>query len=193
MINIAVDEGARYSVAGVDVESRIADVDTNICARCVRTRAGNTYNAEDVEKSVDAISREVAQSGYAFAQVRPRGERDPATRTVKIVYTVEQGPRVYVERIDVRGNTRTRDYVIRREFDIGEGDAYNKAAIDRAERRLKNLGYFKNVRISNEAGSSPDRVIVNVDVEDQATGSFSVAGGYSTSDGFMAEVSVEET
>ncbi len=106
---------------------------------------------------------------------------------------VEEGPRVYIERINVRGNTRTRDYVIRREFDLGEGDAYNRVLIDRAERRLNNLGYFKKVRISNEPGSAPDRVIVNVDVEDQPTGAFSVSGGYSTADGFIGEVSVSES
>lgn len=193
VINIAVEEGPRYSVASVDVESRIADVDSNRLRGVVRTRSGTTYDAQDVEKSVDAISREVARSGYAFAQVRPRGDRDAATQTVKIVYSVEEGPRVYVERIVVRGNTRTRDYVVRREFDLGEGDAYNKASVDRAERRLRNLGYFKTVRISNEPGSAPDRVIILVDVEDQATGSFSVSGGYSTSEGFVAEVALQET
>lgn len=193
VITVAIEEGARYTVAGASVESRIPDVDTARLQGAVRTRAGQTYNAEDVEKSVDGISREVAQRGYAFAQVRPRGDRDPASKTVKIVYSVEEGPRAYVERIVVRGNTRTRDYVVRREFDLGEGDAYNKAAIDRAERRLRNLGFFKTVKITNEPGSAPDRVIINVDVEDQATGSFSIAGGYSTSDGFLAEVSLQET
>jgi outer membrane protein insertion porin family len=193
VVTIVVDEGEKYSVASVDVESRIADVDANQLRARVRTRAGVTYNAEDVEKSVDAINREVAQRGYAFAQVRPRGDRDPATRTVRIVYSVEEGPRVFIERIVVRGNTRSRDYVVRREFDVGEGDAYNKAAIDRAEKRLRNLGFFKTVRITNEPGSTPDRVIVNVDVEDQATGSFSIAGGYSTSEGFLGEVSLQET
>lgn len=193
VITIVLDEGAKYTVAGTDVESRIADVDTNRLKGAVRTRIGNTYNAEDVEKSVDAISREVAQRGYAFAQVRPRGDRDPVSKTVRIVYSVEEGPRVYVERIVVRGNTRTRDYVVRREFDLGEGDAYNKAAVDRAERRLRNLGFFKNVKISNEPGSAPDRVIINVDVEDQPTGSFSISGGYSTSEGIVAEVSLQET
>lgn len=193
ILTIVMDEGPKYTVAGADVESRIADVDTTRLRRQVRTSAGSTYNAEDVEKTIDGISREVAQRGYAFAQVRPRGERDAASRTVRLVYTVEEGPRVYVERVVVRGNTRTRDEVVRRELDLGEGDAYNKAVIDRAERRLRNLGFFKNIRITNEPGSAPDRVIVNIDVEDQATGSFSVAGGYSTADGFIAEVSVQET
>ncbi|MFN3481872.1 MAG: outer membrane protein assembly factor BamA, partial [Rhabdaerophilum calidifontis] len=98
IVTIVVDEGEKYSVAGADVESRIADVDVTRLRSQVRTRVGSTYNAEDVEKSVDAINREVAQRGYAFAQVRPRGDRDPASRTVRIVYSVEEGPRVYVER-----------------------------------------------------------------------------------------------
>ena len=193
IITIAVEEGQQYRVAGVSVDSRVRDVDSNTLQRVVRTSQGDIYNAEAVEKSVEAIAGETAKRGYAFTQVRPRGERDPGSRTVNIVYSVEEGPRVYVERINVRGNTRTRDYVIRREFEMGEGDAFNKVYVDRAERRLKALGYFKNVRIATEQGSSPDRVIVNVDVEDQATGSFSVAGGYSTSDGFVAELSVQET
>lgn len=193
VITIVVDEGARYTVGGARVESRIPDVNADDLNRVLRTREGATYNAEDVEKSVDAISRQVAQKGYAFAQVRPRGDRDPVSKTVKIIYSVEEGARVYVERIVVRGNTRTREEVIRREFDLAEGDAYNKAVVDRAERRLRNLGFFKIVRISNEPGSAPDRVILNVEVEDQATGSFSVAGGYSTSDGFVAEVALQES
>ena len=135
-----------------------------------RPRPGSVYNADAVQRSLQDVTTDVARSGYAFAQVRPVGTRDPATSTINLGYVVEEGPRVYIERINVRGNTRTRDYVIRREFDLGEGDAYNQVLVDRAERRLNNLGYFKNVRISNEPGSAPDRVVVNVDVEDQSTG-----------------------
>jgi outer membrane protein insertion porin family len=105
---------------------------------------------------------------------------------------IEEGQRAYIERINVRGNTRTRDYVIRREFDLTEGDAYNRALVNRAERRLKNLAYFKSVKISTEPGSAPDRVILNVDVEETSTGEFSVAGGYSTADGILGEVSIAE-
>ena len=159
----------------------------------IETRPGEVYNAEGVEKSLTRMTTEAARRGYIFAQVRPTGQRDPATQTVSIGYVVEEGPRVYIERVNVRGNTRTRDYVIRRELDLGEGDAYNKVLIDRAERRLNGLGYFKKVRISNEPGSAPDRVVVNIDVEDQPTGAFSVAGGYSTADGFIGEVSVSES
>ena len=124
--------------------------------------------------------------------MRPRGDRDFQNHTVTILFVIDEGPHAYVERINIRGNTRTRDYVIRREFDIAEGDAYNRALVDRAERRLKNLNYFKTVKITTEPGSAPDRIIINVDVEEQSTGEFSFSGGYSTSDGLLGEVSVGE-
>ena len=133
-----------------------------------------------------------SRRGYPFAVVRPRGDRNFEAHTVSIVFAIDEGPRTYIERINVRGNTRTRDYVIRREFDISEGDAYNRALVDRAERRLKNLDFFKTVKITTEPGSSSDRVILNVDLEEKSTGDFSVSGGYSTVDGPLAEVSVSE-
>jgi outer membrane protein insertion porin family len=124
--------------------------------------------------------------------VRPRGDRNFEAHTVSITFAIDEGPRTYIERINVRGNTRTRDYVIRREFDLSEGDAYNRALVDRAERRLKNLDFFKSVKITTEAGSSSDRVILIVDLEEKSTGDFSVSGGYSTTDGALAEVSISE-
>jgi outer membrane protein insertion porin family len=193
VIDIAVDEGPQYRVGNVSVDSRLRDIDPNALQRLVATSAGDTYNAEAVEKSLVSLTTEVSRRGYAFAQVRPRGDRDAAGRLIGITYVVDEGPRVYVERINVRGNTRSRDYVVRRELDLGEGDAYNKVLIDRAERRLNNLGFFNRVRITNEPGSAPDRVVVNIDVEDKATGSFSIAGGYSTSDGVIGEVSLSES
>lgn len=193
LIDIAVQEGQQYRVGAVSVDSRIPDVATEELQRRVLTRSGQIYDATAVERSLVDLTTEVARRGYAFAQVRPAGERDPASGVVNITYIVEEGPRVYIERINIRGNTRTRDYVIRRELDLGEGDPYNKVLIDRAERRLNGLGFFERVRISNEPSLSPDRVILNIDVEDRPTGSFSVAGGYSTSDGFIGEVSLSES
>jgi outer membrane protein insertion porin family len=193
IVTITVDEGQPYRVGAVQVESRISDIPADTLRRHLRTAPGDVYNAEAVERSVTAMTTEVVSKGYAFAQVRPTGSRDQATYTVSLTFIVEEGPRVYVERIVLRGNIRTRDYVIRRELDLEEGDAYNKVLIDRAERRLNNLGYFKRVRFSNEPGSTPDRVILNIDVEDQPTGAFSLGGGYSTQDGFIGEVSVSET
>ena len=193
VINVVVEEGPQYHVSNIGVTSRLPDVPDASLAPIILLSPGDTYNGDLVEKTVERLTKEVARRGYAFSQVRPRGDRDPASQSVSINFVIDEGPRVYIERINVRGNTRTRDYVVRREFEIGEGDAYNRVLIDRAERRLNGLGYFKKVRITNEPGSASDRVIVNVDVEDQPTGNFSVSGGYSTSDGFIAEVSVSES
>jgi outer membrane protein insertion porin family len=192
VLTITVDEGQQYKVGSINVESRLADVSAESLRKAVTIKEGDVYNGDQVEKSVEALTREVAKSGYAFSSARPRGDRDPSSHTIALGFVIEEGPRVYVERINVRGNTRTREYVVRREFDLGEGDAYNRVLVDRAERRLKNLGFFKNVRITNEPGSSPDRVVVNVDVEDQPTGSFAISGGYSTVDGIIGEVSITE-
>src|ERR1700730_2360437 len=192
VLTFTIDEGERYSFGAIDIQSGVRDVDTAVLRGKLRFSPGATYNAELLEKSVEEMTIEVSKRGYAFATVRPRGDRNFETRTINIVFSVEEGARAYIERINVRGNTRTRDYVIRREFDIAEGDAYNKVLVDRAERRLKNLGYFKTVKITTEPGSSADRVILNVDLEEQSTGEFSVSGGYSTADGFIAEVSLGE-
>jgi outer membrane protein insertion porin family len=193
VITITVNEGQPYSVGAVAVDSRLPGLNTEALRDNLTTAVGETYNADDVERTLGNLTRDVNRAGYPFAQVRPTGQRDPATQKVSLGFVVEDGPHVYVERINVRGNTRTRDYVIRRELDFAEGDAYNRVLTDRAERRLNGLGFFKKVRFSNEPGSSPDRVIINIDVEDQPTGSFSVAGGYSTQDGIIGEVSVSES
>ena len=192
VITFTIDEGQPYRIGAVDVQSNVPSVNSASLNSVLRARPGDVYSAEAVEKTVEAMTVEVSKRGYAFAAVRPRGERDFNNRIVNLVFLVEEGPRAYIERINIRGNTRTRDFVIRREFDLSEGDAYNRALIDRAERRLKNLGYFKTVKITNEPGSAPDRVVLNVDVEDQATGEFSLAGGYSSTDGMVAEVSIAE-
>jgi outer membrane protein insertion porin family len=192
VIVFTIDEGPQYHVGTVDVVSNVRALNPDLLRNRLKVSAGAVYNADLVEKSVEAMTIEAARSGYAFATVRPRGERHPESRTINLAFVVEEGTRAYIERINIHGNTRTRDYVIRREFDIGEGDAYNRALIDRAERRLKNLNFFKSVKITNEPGSAPDRVIVNVELEEQPTGEFSVSGGYSTADGALAEVSVAD-
>ena len=170
VVTFNIEEGQQYRIGSVDVQSNVGAITGASLNSVLRSRPGDVYNAEAVEKTVEAMTVEVSKRGYAFAAVRPRGDRDFNNLTVNLVFLVEEGPRAYIERINIRGNTRTRDYVIRREFDVAEGDAYNRALIDRAERRLKNLGYFKTVKISTEPGSAPDRVVLNVDVEDQATG-----------------------
>ena len=192
ILTFTIEEGDRYNFGAIDIQSGVRDVDPSVLRSKLRFSSGQTYNAEALEKSVEEMTIEMSKRGYAFAQVRPRGDRNLETRSIAITFVVEEGSRAYIERINLRGNTRTRDYVIRREFDIAEGDAYNRVLVDRAERRLKNLGYFKTVKITTEPGSSADRIILNVDMEEQSTGEFSVAGGYSTADGLVAEVSIGE-
>ncbi|MGH6778945.1 MAG: outer membrane protein assembly factor BamA [Bradyrhizobium sp.] len=192
IITFKIDEGQQYRVGSIKFESSIPKFNANSLESFSRLSAGSVYDATALEKSIDDMQIELSRRGYAFAAVKPHGDRNFQKHTVSIVYSVSDGPHVYIERINIRGNTRTKDYVIRREFDIGEGDPYNRALVDRAERRLKNLNFFKTVKITTEPGSSSDRVIVDVDVVEKSTGSFSVSGGYSTTDGALGQVSISE-
>ncbi|QPF94837.1 outer membrane protein assembly factor BamA [Bradyrhizobium commune] len=192
LVTFKIEEGQQYRVGTVDFRTSIPNFDASSMRSFSRVNVGSLYNVESVEKSVEEMQIEASRRGYAFAVVRPGGDRNFDAHTVSVVFNIDEGPRTYIERINVRGNTRTRDYVIRREFDISEGDAYNRALVDRAERRLKNLDYFKSVKITTEPGSSSDRVILVVDLEEKSTGDFSISGGYSTTDGALAEVSVSE-
>ncbi|SMF67208.1 outer membrane protein insertion porin family [Xaviernesmea oryzae] len=192
-ITFTVEEGQRYQYGAIGVESTVEGISSEDLQGLVQTRAGNTYDAREIQKTMEAISKRVAAAGYPFARVTPRGDRNMENHTIGVSYLVDQGERAYVERIEIRGNTRTRDYVVRREFDFSEGDAFNQEMISRAKRRLEALGYFTTVNISTAQGSAPDRVVVVVDVEDQPTGSFGIGAGYSAGgDGFILEASIEE-
>lgn len=192
-ITFTVEEGARYRFGDVVVESTVEGVDSEELSRLLRTKTGDTYDAADIQKSMEAVSQRVASAGYPFARVTPRGDRNFDNQTVGVSYLVDEGDRAYVERIEVRGNTRTRDFVIRREFDFSEGDAFNQQMVSRAKRRLEALGFFTTVNISTTQGSASDRVVVVVDVEDQPTGSFGIGAGYSAGgEGVILEASIEE-
>jgi outer membrane protein insertion porin family len=192
VITFRIEEGGQYRIGTVDLESGLRGLDPAILRARLRPQAGEIYDTEAVQQTVEALSLEAARHGYPFVVVQPRDDRDPAGHVVHLVYAVEQGARRYIERIDIHGNSKTHDGVIRREFDIAEGDAYNRALIARAERRLKNLGYFKTVKITDAPGSAADRIVVNVEVEEQPTGDFSIMAGYSPADGVIGEVSIGE-
>jgi outer membrane protein insertion porin family len=192
IVTFTIEEGPVYHFGTIDVQSNVRAIDAVTLRSVLLMAAGQVYNGEAIEKTVENMTIELAKRGYPFGTVRPRGDRNPQTRTIGVVFVVDEGTRAYIERINIRGNYRTRDYVIRRELDINEGDPYNRALVDRAERRIKNLNFFKNVKITDEPGSAPDRVVVNIDVEEQSTGDFSIMGGYSTADGWLAEVSLSE-
>jgi outer membrane protein insertion porin family len=194
-IVFSVEEGEKYTFGDVSIDSTVSGIDGERLAGLVRTRQGRTYSAENVEDTIIALTERVAGEGYAFAQVIPRGDRDFANRTIAVTYTIDQGPRAYIERIEIRGNDKTRDYVIRREFDLAEGDAFNQVLIQRAKKRLDALDFFESVQISTAPGSEPDRVIVIVDVAEKSTGEFSIGAGYSiggNQDGPQFEGSITE-
>lgn len=179
-VTITVQEGERYTFGDVSVESTIPEVDAASLQSVVETHKGDVYNAENVEDTIIALTERVAGSGYPFAQVTPRGDRNFENHTISVVYTIDQGTKAYVERIEIRGNDRTRDYVIRREFDVSEGDAFNQVLIQRAKKRLEALDFFEKVEVSTVPGSEPDQVVLVVDVVEKSTGEFSVGAGYST-------------
>jgi outer membrane protein insertion porin family len=191
-ITFTIDEGERYRFGAIDVESALPSVNIDALRHVILTRTGRVYNAEKVEKTVEALTIEVSQQGYAFGQVRPRFERDEGTHTMGIVYTIEEGPRIYIERINIVGNFRTQDDVIRREFRLAEGDAFNRLLVEAARKRLRALGFFKTVDIDTQPGSAPDRVIIVVKVEEQPTGELSFGAGYSTSEGVIGDISITE-
>ncbi len=187
-LTFSIDEGPLYHFGDIGVASNVPGLDAEKLRRMLVARAGAVFDGGALDKTTDALAAELAELGFPFAQVTPRISRDAAAKRIDVAFTINQGPRTYVERIEIHGNTRTRGYVIRREFDFAEGDAYNKTLIDRAERRLKNLNYFKTVRITRKPGSAPDRVVLDVEVAEKSTGDFNIAGGYSTTDGLLAEV-----
>ena len=191
-LTFAIDEGPLYRFGEVGLSCNVAGLDADALRRLLLVKAGAVFDGNKLDKTSDVISGELAKLGYPFAQAVIKTTRDPDVRRIAVAIAIEQGPRAYVERIDIHGNTRTRGYVIRREFDIAEGDAYNKGLLDRAERRLKRLNYFKTVKVTRKPGSAPDRVIVDVEVVEQNTGDFNVAGGYSTTAGWLGEIKVGE-
>ncbi len=191
-LTFVIDEGPRYTFGAVDLDVTIASLNAEALRKRVLGAAGDIYNVEQVEKSVDALTAAAADQGEAFAQVRPRVERDPLTRTISVAYVVERGPRDYIERIDISGNTITNGDVIRREFRIAEGDAYNKVMVERGRLRLLKLGYFQSVKITKERGSAPDRTVLTVAIVEKQTGELAVAAGYSTANGIIGDLTYTE-
>jgi len=161
-----IDEGAQYRIDTVNIESSMKSVDAAALRPYLRTQVGDIFDADAVDRTVDDLATELAKSGAPFAAVSVHSVPNRARGSISLVYAIAEGKRLYVERIDIHGNIKTRDEVIRREFDFGEGDAYNRALVDRAERHLKALGYFKTVKIAVQPGSAPDRVVLDVAVEE---------------------------
>lgn len=189
-VTFTIDEGQIYHFGNIGITSNVPGVDTRRLRHLLLPQSGALFDAAELNKTDDALAAEMAKLGYPFAHATPHSVRHADTHRIDVTFVIDEGPRAYIERIEVHGNTRTKDYVIRRELDFAEGDAYNKTLIDQAERRLRNLGYFRSVKITTKPGSASDRVVLDVDVIDQATGDFTISGGYSTTDGWLGTVKV---
>lgn len=192
ILTFTVEEGPQYAFGGVSLENRLTDIPNFRLSPLLKPRSGEIYDSSLVRETVDDLVDEVGTYGFAFVDVQPRSTIDREGRKVDLVFLVDEGPRVYVERIDIEGNLRTLDRVVRREFGIVEGDAFNTSKIARATRRIRNLGYFKRVEVTNEQGSQPDRANVKVEVEETATGEFSIGAGYSSESGVLFNIRLAE-
>jgi outer membrane protein insertion porin family len=191
-ITFTVEEGELYTYGKVDLRSEIKAVEVGELKALITTAEGGTYNADEVEKNIQAITFELGRQGYAFVDVKPDLQRDRATRTIGVTYVINESPRVYVERIDIAGNVRTLDEVLRREFRIAEGDAFNAAKVRRSRARIRGLNYFEKVDMRETRGSAPDKVVVGVDVEEKSTGELSFGIGFSTADSILGDISIRE-
>jgi outer membrane protein insertion porin family len=192
-INFTVDEGVRYRFGKIFVESKIRELPAAQLRPLIDAQTGDIYSQEEVQKAIDALTNSAGTKGYAFAQVHPRLKRDPKTRTIDLGFEIEQGPRVYIEKINIAGNTRTLDKVIRRQFRLQEGDAFNRVLIDRSRTRIRGLGFFKEVDVKNVPGSQPDRTNLTVNVTEQSTAALSVGLGYSTTTSLLGEISYTDS
>jgi len=191
-ITYTVDEGPEYKFGKITVETELQKLDKNVLQALVPIRSGEIYEDQRLEQSTDALTFAAGAAGFAFVDVRPRFTRHPETGTVDVVFDVKEGPRVYIDRIDIVGNTQTLDYVIRREMNVSEGDAYNRALVDRSKNQIKALGFFKNVDITETPGSAPDRTNLQVKVEEQPTGELSFSAGYSSVDQLVIDLGFAE-
>ena len=191
-ITITLEEGEIYTVGEIGVESQIPDLEVEDLRKLVYTREGKRYNAKQIEFTIDAMTDAAGLLGYAFVNVRPRIKRDRENQIINITYVVMDAPRVYIERIDIVGNVRTLDKVIRREMRIVEGDAFNTARIRRSQDRIRSLGFFEEVEVDQVEGSTPDRVIVTATVQERSTGELSIGAGVSSRENVIGEISIRE-
>ncbi|TCD05020.1 outer membrane protein assembly factor BamA [Erythrobacteraceae bacterium CFH 75059] len=193
IITYVVEEGERYRFGDVRVNSELRDFDSAALASGLPMKSGDWYNAQLVENTVEQLTDTAGAFGYAFADVTPRFQRNPETRTMNVEFNIRNAPRVYVERIDVNGNTLTQDKVIRREFRLAEGDAFNSLALARTTARINSLGFFQeNFEVTRVDGSAPDRIVLEANVEEQATGQLQLSAGFSSIENFILAGSIQQ-
>ena len=191
-ITFTVDEGVRYEFGEVRIQTELNRLPESLLRNSIPIRNGTVFRGDQIEDAIDAMTYVAGTVGYANVQITPIVERDRENRKVNITFEVDEGPRVFIERIDIVGNTRTVDRVIRREMRVAEGDAFNRVLLDRSRQQILGLGYFENVTVEEGDGSQPDRSVVNVTVQEQSTGEFAFAAGYSSTESFLFDISLTE-
>ncbi|WP_240035597.1 outer membrane protein assembly factor BamA [Hwanghaeella grinnelliae] len=191
-ITITVEEGERFKFGTFNVVSQIVDVEAEPLKEFIELETGEYYDADAVDDAILRLTDAVGEQGYAFVDVRPLAERDRENLVIDLTFQIGEAPKVYVERIDIRGNVRTLDRVIRREFQLVEGDAFNSSRLRRSRDRLRALGFFSNVDVNNVPGTTPDKTVIEVDVTEQSTGEITLGAGFSSTTGALGEIGIRE-
>jgi outer membrane protein insertion porin family len=193
IVTFVIEEGERYQFGEIDLVSQLRDVDADAFKNLLRIREGDWYNAKAVEDTIEGLTETVGLLGYAFADVRPNFDRDRENLKMNLTFVINETPRVYVERVDIQGNTRTKDQVIRREFRLAEGDAFNSFKVRRSRDRIQSLGFFQEkLEVKQQPGTAPDKVVLSVDVEERPTGSLQLSAGFSSLERFIFAFNIEE-
>ncbi|MEQ1890262.1 MAG: outer membrane protein assembly factor BamA [Alphaproteobacteria bacterium] len=191
-ITFVVDEGPLYEFGVIDIKTELEKIDPELLRGKIKSLSGELYNAKMIDDTVEELTFAAGEFGYAFVDIRPKIVRQKEGRKIDIVYQINEGPRVYVQQINIEGNVRTLDRVIRREFRVVEGDAFNTAKLNRSRSRIRGLDFFANVEITQSPGEVPDRTIVNVEVKEKSTGQLSFGVGFSTTESIIADISIAE-
>lgn len=192
LITFAVEEGEKYKFGKIDLGTTLKRINLEALRAKITTATGDTYSAEKVEKTVAQLTAAIGDLQYGFAQVQPKLNPDKAKRTVDINYAVSEGPRVFVQRIDINGNTRTLDRVIRRQMQLSEGDPFLNNKVKKSEQNIRDLGFFEDVKVTPSEGGQPDQSVIAVDVKEKSTGDFSIGAGFSSTDGPLGDFSINE-
>lgn len=191
-ITFTVDEGVRYEFGEIRIQTELNRLPESLLRATMPIRSGTEFRGDQIEDAIDAMTYVAGTVGYANVQITPVVERDRENRKVNITFEVDEGPRVFIERIDIVGNSRTIDRVIRREMRVSEGDAFNRVLLDRSRQQIQALGFFEEVTVEDADGSQPDRSVVSVTVEERSTGELAFAAGFSSTESFLFDVSVTE-
>ncbi len=191
-ITFTVEEGSRYKVDGFEIISNIKNFDANVLGSSITFDQGDWYNIDEVKRTVQKMTDQLGDLQYAFVDVRPDIRKDRANKTVTVVFMINETPRVFVERINVNGNIRTLDKVLRREMELVEGDPFNRSKLAKSENNIRRINFFETVDINVSQGSAPDKTVIDIDVQEKSTGELSLGAGFSSTDGPLADISIRE-